>query len=530
MNAVDTKRQVFRRVPPAKNQAQELVTSEVKPGKTTASTQQSPPTVEAKPRQLPPVPSVAHEATRLAEWAEPKATSLVELRARAEDETLDSIFKKHLVDFRTAFAELRHQAPSVAFFGGARLEPGDRYYQLAMDFGAQLAQRGIPPKTGAGPGAMHAVPTGFIDERERLPQRLAQKLIDGVSRLARLDDLSTLGYNIKLPAEQKVSPAIERAAEIQLFAFRKFALYENVRGLVVFPGGFGTLDELLEVLILAREGKTRDPIVLAGVDYWQPILDAWKTAALRNGQNLLAGLLDDVLVTDDPKKAMDFIEGRKGVRAFESEPEDLYKRMVREIKLARYVVTHQEKAVTFLGGAQLAANDPALALGRLIATYAADNGAPVRVGDDGHGADAIAKGAGDVQRVRWDPNAEGSQRKKHARQDVDDVTFSERIPHKEALLRNSSAYVVLPDAARGKDEFTTVLCQIQTGKLPRRPLLLVDSAYWKPILESWQASMVGEKHAYIAPEDMELVRFVDSLADAQDALSGAFTRSTGPSA
>lgn len=531
MKTAAPKREVFRRVhtktAKVAAKATPKVTAGVTAGVTAAGTAEKP-VVEVqgtttKPSapllQQPPVPSAAHEASRLSTWAEPKATSLVELRARAEDDTLDSIFQKHLVDFRTSFAELRRQAPSVVFFGGARLQAGDPYYQLAMDFGAQLAQHGIPPKTGAGPGAMHAAPAGFIDERERLPNKMVQQLVAGMSRLARLDDQRTLGFNIHLPAEQKVSPAIEDAHEIQLFAFRKFALYENVRGIVVFPGGFGTLDELFEVLILAREGKTRDPIVLAGTEYWQPILDAWKSAAQRNGQDLIAGLLDGVLVTDDPKKAVEFVEGREGVRAFESEPSELYKRMVREIKLARYVVTRQEKAVTFLGGAQLAPKDPALVLGGLIAEYAAGKGAPVRVGDDGNGADAVAGGAGEVQRIRWDPKAEDVQRKKHKPQDVDDVTFAERIPHKEALLRNSSAYVVLPDSARGKDELTTVLCQIQTGKLPRRPLLLVDSGYWKPIVDAWERAMVGEKHSYIAPEDMELLHFVDSLDDAKSALA-----------
>ncbi|MCC7071988.1 MAG: LOG family protein [Deltaproteobacteria bacterium] len=487
----------------------------------TASEQQPP----SKPGE-PPIPSAAHEAAKLAAWAEPKATSLVELRAAAENDTLDATFKKHLADFRTAFAELRRQAPSVVFFGGARLTPGDAYYALAMAFGGELAQRGIPPKTGAGPGAMHAVPAGFIDVRDRLPHKLSQHLIEGVSRLAHLADQSTLGFNIKLPAEQKVSPAIERAAEIQLFAFRKFALYENVRGIVVFPGGFGTLDELLEVLVLAREGRTKDPIVLAGKAYWQPILDAWRASAERNGQDLLAGLLDHVLVTDDPHAAMSFVEGKTDVRAFEDEPEQLYKRMVRELKLASYVTTRQEKAVTFLGGAQLAPTDPALALARLIAEHVAGQGQPVRVGDDGNGANAVKDGAGEVQRVRWDPASTQSQqrRKKHS---VDDVTFSERIPHKETLLRNSSAYVVLPDAARGHDELTTVLCQIQTGKLPRRPLLLVDSSYWKPIIDSWERAMVSSTHAYIEPEDMKLLRLVDSLDDAKEALAGA---SAGPTA
>ncbi len=507
VTTVHGKRSVHRRT---------TTTAAGKPKKASAPRKAAP----AAPPPAPeaPVPSVAHEAERLSAWAEPKATSLVELRAQAEDDTLDSIFKKHLADFRTAFGELRRQAPSVVFFGGARLKPGDGYYALAQAFGGELATRGIPPKTGAGPGAMHAVPSGFIAERERLPQKLSQHVIEGVSRLAHLDDQRTLGFNIHLPAEQKVSPAIERAHEIQLFAFRKFALYENVRGIVVFPGGFGTLDELLEVLVLAREGRTRDPIVLAGKAYWQPILDAWRASAERNGQNLLAGLLDQVLVTDDPHAAMDFVEGKPGVRAFEDEPEALYKRMVRELKLASYVATRQEQAVTFLGGAQLAPTDPALALARLIAEHVAGEGHPVRVGDEGNGASAVKSGAGEVQRVCWDPGATETP-KRRKRQAVDDVTFTERIPHKEALLRNASAYVVLPDAGRGHDELTTVLCQIQTGKLPRRPLLLVDSSYWKPIIDSWERAMVSSNHAYIEPEDMKLVRLVDSLDDAKGALA-----------
>jgi hypothetical protein len=102
--------------------------------------------------------------------SEPVAVGLVELRTRADDDTLDMIFQKHLIDFRTAFAEMRKQAPSVVFFGGARLKPRDKYYQLAQAFGAALARARIPPKTGAGLGAMHAVPAQFIAVRDVMEQ------------------------------------------------------------------------------------------------------------------------------------------------------------------------------------------------------------------------------------------------------------------------------------------------------------------------------------------------------------------------
>jgi hypothetical protein len=447
-----------------------------------------------------------------------KATSLVELRARGETDTLDGIFQKHLADFRTAFAEMRKQPPSVVVFGGARLKPGDRYYQMAERLGAALADWGIPPKTGAGPGAMHAVPAGYIAARDSRTIQVVQTLVDGVSRLADLDSKKTLGFNIKLPAEQKVSPSIESHAEIQQFAFRKFALYENVRGGAIMPGGFGTVDELMEVLVLRAAGRTRDPMVFLGVDYWQPVFDAMRASATREGRDLLGGLLDGVLVTDDVNKAVEFIATADGVKAFDEDPDELYVKMVREIKLAKYVATHQEPAVAVLGGDDLAPGDKALRILGEVAQRLGYDDVPVRVGHKGQVEKILEEHHDGVQKVVWDPDAAPAAKSK--RPDANDATFTERIPHKEALLRNASAYVVAPCGHRGKDEFTTVLCQIQTGKLPPRPIVLVDSAYWKPIVESWEKQMIGPNHGYIEHEDVKLVTFADSADDVMKALKG----------
>ncbi len=463
-----------------------------------------------------PVPSGVDALQRFVAADVHGAVDPVVLRSHAVDESLDSVFRKHMVDFRTSFDEMRKQPPSVVFFGGARLKPGEPHYALAEAFGRVLAERGIPPKTGRGPGAMEAVPAEFIEARDHRTAKVVQSVVGGVSRLAHLDDQRTLGFNIILPKEQAPSPAIENGGEIQNFAFRKFALYENVRGVVVLPGGFGTMDELMEVLVLKKNGRTHDPVVLAGTDYWQPILDAWRTAAQRNGADLLAGLLDEVLVTDNPHVALDYIEGQKGVRSFEEDPDVLYKRMVREIKLARYVAVRQDKAVTVLGGNRLRHDDPALSLIADLAGRIDQAGEPLRVGEEGQVERAVVAAAGDVQRVLWseDPSVH-----KRSDVDVDDVRFHERVPQKEVLLRNASAYVVLPDAARGKDELCTVLCQIQTGKLPKRPIVLVDSAFWKPIVDAWTAQMLGPDHAYIAPDDVSLISYADTADQAFDALA-----------
>jgi predicted Rossmann-fold nucleotide-binding protein len=391
---------------------------------------------------------------------------------------------------------------------------------------------------------MHSVPEEFIATRESTEQ-VVQSVVAGVSALAKLENQSTQGYNIRLPREQKPSPSIEDGGEIVHFAFRKFALWENVRGCVVLPGGFGTLDELLEVLVLRRAGKTRDPVVLAGCAFWQPIIDTWKEQARSRGGDLLAGLLDDVCITDDPAEGLDFIEGkgahrsidRSEVRAFDADPDVLYKRMVREIKLGRHVIAEQQRALVVLGGDALAGDDRALAVASEVTARVDREGVPVRVGHEGQVSRLVEgslAGERTLQRVLW--TDEGASvgdaktgRRRGNRPDPNDVRFSERVVHKEVLLRHASAYLVLPDAARGKDELCSVLCQIQTGKLPRRPIVLIDRAYWEPIVSSWKSAMVVDgRHAYIEPSDIDLLTFADSTDEALTGLQPALASAVRP--
>jgi uncharacterized protein (TIGR00730 family) len=451
----------------------------------------APPVAEA------PVPSGASAQHRLAH-KNPEAKSLAELRLAAKQPALDEVFETHIADFKLVMRELRDQPPSIVFFGGARLKEGDPYYALAQAWGQALADEDIPPKTGAGPGAMHAIPEAYVVKRG--------PLVDENSR--------TLGFNIHLPKEQHVSASIEEAHEVQLFAFRKLALYENVRGVVVFPGGFGTLDELMEVLVLRAAGRSRDPIVLAGEAYWAPILDALRTQAVRTGNDMLAGLLDGVLVTDDPKKGLRYVVERQAA-AFESDPDALEAVMVKELRMARAVATSLPAATTFLGGAQLAHDDPAKKLGDEIARFVAEQGSPVRASDAASALAAAKSVGGSVQHVEWTPHDDVDRGRHHGTV----ATFSERIPHKEVLLRNADAYVALPDLGRGFDEVSSLLCQIQTGKLPKKPVVLVDKQFWTPIIAAWKTAMLGEGRGYIEPEDLHLFTMVDTLDEAKAALA-----------
>jgi uncharacterized protein (TIGR00730 family) len=472
-----------------------------------------------------PTPTTSVSQSRgasLAELRDPVAAHRAQLKA----------------DLRTALQTLSTMPPALTFFGGARIQSKDPYYAISQEIGALLAERGVPPRTGAGPGIMQSVPEGFVRRRDHLlslgvqpqPSPIA-RAIEGVANGAKLEDVRTQGFNIKLPHEQKLNPVIEVAREIELFPFRKLALYENARGVVTFPGGFGTLDELFEIWNLQATGRLSDPLAAVGVDFWTPLLQALKKVAVDDRPLIDPAVFARLFVTDDPHALLDHMLGTheqppatadgKAPRGFEQSASRLKKVLSHEVDIASRGLTELAPAVAFLGGESLSASDPTLAIAQGLAAEVVHRGAAVRVGDGGTGSQhvvdaASAAGASHarVQSIVWEHDGLAD-----LRGPTPAATFQERIPHKELLLRSAEAYVVLPSGLKGLDELATVLCQMQTGKLPVRPLVLVGSDYWAPIWSAVQQTMLNPDRQLIAPEDLHLVTIVDSIDEARAALT-----------
>lgn len=432
-------------------------------------------------------------------------------------------------DLKIALSTLATLPPALTFFGGARIKPNDPYYAISTEIGRLLAERGVPPRTGAGPGIMQSVPEGYVAHRNALQAAgttvspSAQlRQVEGLGDTASLDDVRTQGFNIKLPHEQKLNAVIEVAREIQLFPFRKLALYENARGVVTFPGGFGTLDELFEIWTLSSAGKLSDPLAVVGVDFWKPTLQALQKVAIDDRQLITQHDFDRLFVTDDAKALLDhMLDAPTSPKAFEQPVAALEKTLLKEVDIATRGMKSLRPAVAFIGGESLRADDRALAVVKAVVGTIAGKGVAVRVGDGGTGSRAVvdaAKAVGasskQVQQIAWTASSTTS-----SKASPPSATFTERIPHKELLLRSAEAYVVLPAGLKGLDEFATVLCQMQTGKLPKRPLVLVGSDYWQPILDAFRSTMVSSERMLIAPEDMDLVTVVDTAEAAEAALT-----------
>lgn len=187
-------------------------------------------------------------------------------------------------EFVEGFGALAELGPAVSVFGSARLKPGTPAYDKGVQVGAALVEAGYAVITGGGPGAMEAANKGAASA-------------GGVS----------VGLGIELPFETGLNDYVNLGVNFRYFFVRKTMFVKYAQGYVVLPGGFGTMDELFEALTLAQTSKiTQFPVVLLGVDFWEPMIEWIRGSLLANGMISPADV-DRLTITDDPHEAVSFI-------------------------------------------------------------------------------------------------------------------------------------------------------------------------------------------------------------------------------
>ncbi len=402
--------------------------------------------------------------------------------------------------------------PAVTFFGGARITPDDPYYAQAHAMGEILAHRNVAPRTGAGPGIMAAVPEGFRaatnQNGDPLPHHTPGK---GPQPL-------TQGFNIVLPFEQSINPAIDVSLELLHFPTRKLMLYKNCLGLVIFPGGFGTLDELLEVWRLKSAGNLNYPVVLYGKEFWKPLEAALHVACDACESSLLPeDLLSLLVCTDDPEEAVDLILDPDQPPTIHEPLMNLGTRIARELIEGLNYLEHLPTAVTFLGGSRFAEDDAFGRLAEEIAFHLGTHDIPTRAAGPGTLSVALARGG--HRGSPFLPQQAFGMRRADARNlyGADRVHLvSDRLTHKVLLTEGSRAVIALPGGLGTLDELFSVLCQLQTLKVSSRPIVLVGSSYWNPILDTLRAVMLDGPRQTIGPGDLNLVSITDDPQEAAE--------------
>ena len=184
-----------------------------------------------------------------------------------------------LSDFTDAFEELEDIPPAISIFGSAREKPGNFYYEKAYEISRKLSDKGYAIITGGGPGIMEAANKG-----------------------AKI----SIGLNIELPHEQTTNPYVKIPLKFRYFFTRKVTFLKYSVGAIMMPGGFGTLDELSEVLVLIQTNKmSKIPVVFFGSEFYKPLLDFYEVMLKHN--YISKKDLDLFIVTDDVDEAVEYI-------------------------------------------------------------------------------------------------------------------------------------------------------------------------------------------------------------------------------
>jgi uncharacterized protein (TIGR00730 family) len=180
-------------------------------------------------------------------------------------------------ELEEGFRALAHVGAAASFFGSARTPHDDPEYALARETARLVGEAGMAVITGGGPGVMEAANRGARDA-----------------------GALSIGLGIELPFEQELNEHLDIGLEFHYFFARKIMFVRYASGFVVFPGGFGTLDELFESLTLIQTGKVRNfPVILVGTDYWRDLFQWLRDRVLAEGK-ISPHDMDLVTVTDDP--------------------------------------------------------------------------------------------------------------------------------------------------------------------------------------------------------------------------------------
>jgi uncharacterized protein (TIGR00730 family) len=188
-------------------------------------------------------------------------------------------------EFVEGYEFLSHLEADVTVFGSARIKPGSTYYKIAEELGSRLAAGGFSVITGGGPGIMEAANKGAFE-------------CGGES----------IGLNIELPFEQRINKYVRHGIGFHFFFTRKVMLTSPSQAFVAFPGGFGTIDEVFEVLTLMQTKKMQHvPMVLVGKQFWGKLAEFLQTEMVDNNQTISPEDMNLFHIVDTAQEALDII-------------------------------------------------------------------------------------------------------------------------------------------------------------------------------------------------------------------------------
>lgn len=401
-----------------------------------------------------------------------------------------------MAEFVEGYQFLSDLKNEVTVLGSARLHHDDEYCKIAVDLGRMLAKRGLTVITGGGPGIMEAANHGAHDGKG-----------------------TSIGLNIQLPFEQVLNPYVTKSTSFFFFFTRKVMLTSPANAFIYFPGGFGTMDELFEVVDMMELGfMEKVPIVLIGKKFWTPLLDFLQEQGVPRGI-IDQDMLDSWHLVDTAEEAYELVKDVKdksniselSPRSFQSGENIDWKifRIMAELVEGFDFVTGVRHGVTILGTRSVMPGTHYYSSAYELGGLCAGKGYAVITGGQFGIAEAANKGAfehggtsiGISTKVNGLPNVNPYLTKS--------IHFQFPFTRKMVVTTPTKAFVFYPGGLGTLHQLFEVLTLIQTKKMKKVPVILYDHEFWGPLHSYIKQTLVHDIDT-ISSEDDEIYQIVDS--------------------
>jgi uncharacterized protein (TIGR00730 family) len=405
---------------------------------------------------------------------------------------------KVMAEFVEGYHMLATQKNEVTVFGSARLMPYDEDYKKAERMGELLGKNGYVTVTGGGPGIMEAASKGAFSVGGR-----------------------SLGLGIRLPREQRFNHYLTDTLQFDYFFSRKVMLTSPSQAFVVFPGGYGTLDEMFQVINECNLGYTqRVPIILVGRKFWTPLLEFLQNNSLSDKKVVTAQQLSQISIVETPDEAFkivsttkdypnlghldpnNFVTASRGVnwRIF---------RVMAELVEGFEFLAQVSPAVTVLGTSKMPRSSDYYETAYRLSDNLVKEGFNIVTGGGFGVAEAANKAAFDNEK-----NSYGLSLKKFFRRGANeyvtqDVLFEFPYTRQFILIGPANSYVFFPGGLGTLHQLFELLTLQQTEKIDKKTIILYGSEFWNPLWK-YVREYLDEQYHTIAAKDVHLVTITDN--------------------
>lgn len=360
----------------------------------------------------------------------------------------------------------------VIILGSARLQPNTKYYKTAVELGRLLAKNGFTTVTGGGPGIMEAANKGAFEAGGK-----------------------SVGLNIDLPFEQHINPYVNKATSFYYFFTRKVMLTSPGNAFVFFPGGFGTLDELFEVVDNIELGfMDRAPIVLVGKEFWSPILDFIREKCIKQVNAQSEKDIQDWHIVETAEEAFELIKNvHDRPNVCNGDPNNplcqegtdwRVFRIMAELVDGFEFLHSLQKNITVLGTKSLLPGSPYYDAGYEIGKLIAQSNHTVMTGGGPGAMEAVNKGAFEHGGESVGVTTQYGNHKERVNNYVTkSVSFFFPFVRKLIITSPAESFIFLPGGFGTLHQLFELLTLHETKKVTPVPVILYGNDFWQPLID-----------------------------------------------